>query len=169
MKVERTLDYPVSARQLIDILTDKDFFLARFKMSNIDSYHFDAFEEQGTELVIRVRQEVSLRPGNVPMFARRFIGNSYDLVQEYIWTEISNAPYHAHYRFSVGSAPVDVSGSIEVVDKEGQAQQIIRVNVSSSIPLVGNKIAALVASKVDSGLDSTYRATIRYIKEKGLG
>lgn len=122
----------------------------------------------GDELVIRVRQEVSLRPGNVPVFARKFIGNAYSLMQEYIWTETECEPYHAHYRFAVGNAPVDVSGSISVTDHDGKAQQIIRVNVTSSVPLIGNKIAALVAEKVESGLDSTYRGTMRYIEERIL-
>ncbi|MBQ0753814.1 MAG: DUF2505 domain-containing protein [Gammaproteobacteria bacterium] len=168
MKVERKLNYPVSARQLVDILTDKAFFAARFEMSAIENYHFDTFEKVGDELVIRVRQEVSLRPGNVPVFARKFIGNAYSLMQEYIWTETECEPYHAHYRFAVGNAPVDVSGSISVTDHDGKAQQIIRVNVTSSVPLIGNKIAALVAEKVESGLDSTYRGTMRYIEERIL-
>lgn len=168
MIVERKLIYPVPARQLIDILTDKDFFKARFEMSNVTNYHFDAFEQQGSEMVIRVRQDVSLRPGNVPVFARKFVGNSYSLLQEYIWTETENEPYHARYRFAVGNAPVDVSGSIVVTEVGGKAQQVIRVSVSSTIPLVGKKITALVADKVESGLDSTYRGTMRYIEERIL-
>ena len=169
MKVERTQRYPVSARKLVDILTDKAFFQARYAMSNIDNYHFDAFDQQGDELVIRVRREVALRPGNVPVFARRFIGNSYQLVQEFIWTQLHEAPYSARYRFSVGNAPVDVSGLITIDDVDGQARQSILVNVSSNMPLVGGKIAALVADKVDAGLDSDYRGTMRYIEEYSGG
>lgn len=167
MKVERTQDYPVAADELVRIMTDKDFFIARFAMSNIDNYHFDAFDQQGDELVIRVRREVSLRPGNVPVFARKFIGNSYQMVQEFIWTETQRQPYHARYRFSVGNAPVSVTGAIRIEDVDGKARQHIVVDVSSNVPLVGNKIAALVAEKVDSGLDSDYRGTMRYLQQAG--
>lgn len=166
MKVERTQSYPISARALVDILTDKEFFLARFKMSNIENCHFEAFEKQGNDLVIRMLREVSLRPGNVPTFARKFIGSSYTMVQEFIWTETEKMPFHARYRFSVGSAPVEVNGSIEVTEVDGKAQQAIRVNISSTVPLVGKKIAALVAEKVESGLDSDYRGTLRYIESQ---
>ncbi len=168
MKVERTQDYPIAAEQLVRILTDKEFFVARFAMSNIDNYHFDSFDMQGDELVIRVRREVSLRPGNVPVFARKFIGNSYQMVQEFIWTETKTQPFHARYRFSVGNAPVAVAGAITIRDVNGKAQQHVVVDVSSNVPLVGNKIAALVAEKVDSGLDSDYRGTMRYLQQAGL-
>lgn len=168
MKVQRTQEYPISSSELVSILTDKEFFLARFAMSNIDNYHFDAFDLQGDELVIRIRREVSLRPGSVPVFARKFIGSSYQMVQEFVWTETQQAPYHARYRFSVGNAPVSVTGAITIQDVNGKAQQKIIVDVSSSVPLMGNKIAALVAEKVDSGLDSDFRGTMRFIEQKGL-
>ena len=168
MKVERIQSYPIGAEKLVSILTDKEFFIARYAMSNIENYHFDAFDRQEGELVIRVRREVSLRPGDVPVFARKFIGNSYDMVQEFIWTETDKQPYHARYRFSVGTAPVSVTGVISIRDVDGKAQQHIVVDVSSSVPLVGNKIAALVGEKVDSGLDSDYRGTMRYLEKNGI-
>lgn len=168
MKVERIQSYPVSARTLVDMLTDKQFFIARFAMSGIDSYHFDSFERHGDELVIRVCRDVSLRSGSVPVFARKFVGNSYQMVQEFIWTQTEKLPYHARYRFTVGTAPVDVSGFIEITEKDGKAQQYVRVNISAHVPLIGNKIASMLAEKVESGLDSDYRATLRYIEENQL-
>lgn len=167
-KVERIQRYPVSARALLGMLTDQQFFVARFSMSGIDNYRFDTFEQQGSELVIRVSRQVSLRPGNVPLFARKFVGSSYVMTQEFIWTDMDSLPYRARYRFSVGNAPVDVTGFIEIAEQDGEAQQYVRVNISAHVPLVGNKIAALLAEKVESGMDSDYRATMRYIEENKL-
>ena len=90
------------------------------------------------------------------------------MVQEFIWTQTEKLPYHARYHFAVGTAPVDVNGFVEISEKEGRAQQYVRVNISAHVPLIGNKIAGMLAEKVESGLDSDYRATLRYIEENQL-
>lgn len=168
MKVERTHSYPVAAETLFKTLTDKSFFEARFAMSGIDDYHFEAFEPHGDEFVIRVVRDMALRHDNVPAFARRFMGKTYQLVQEFIWTKTDSQPYRARYRFALGNVPVDVSGVIELDEHDKKARQHICVQVNSNLPLIGGKIASLAGEKVDKGLDSDYRSTLRYLEERGL-
>lgn len=168
MNVQRTQRYPVSAETLFRVMTDRDFYDRRFAMSGIDDHRFEAFDRHGDELVIRIVRDVALRADSVPAWARRFVGKPQSLVQEFVWTCSGTPPYRARYRFSIGNVPVDVRGHIEIHDADGQAEQRIRVEVDSRVPLIGGKIAAYAGEKVEKGLDSDYRGTMRYLESQGL-
>lgn len=168
MKVQRDQLYPVSADTLFQTMTDRSFYERRFEMSGVDDYHFEAFDRQGDQLVIRVVRDVALKAGAVPGWARKFAGKPQRLVQEFIWTCSDRPPYRARYRFSVGNVPVDVQGRIEISDQNGKAEQRIEVEVDSRVPLIGGKIAAFAGEKVEKGLDSDYRGTMRYLESEGL-
>lgn len=168
MKVERHRDYPVSAKQLMEALTSRHFFEARFSMSGIDDFHFEAFEETDRGLLIRVLRDMELKADKVPSFARRFLGRSYTLVQEFVWTERQTLPYRAEYRFGLGDIPVTVHGEIELEEHDGQARQHYRVSVESRVPVIGRKLAELVGARVEKALDSDYRGTLKYLRAEGL-
>lgn len=168
MKVERSQRYPVSADTLFDVMTDRAFYESRFAMSGIDDYHFEAFDRHGNELVIRIVREVALKADSVPGWAKRFVGKPQRLVQEFVWTCSDAPPYRARYRFAIGSVPVDVGGEVEIRDAGGEAEQNIRMEVDSRVPLIGGKISSFACDKVEKGLDSDYRGTMRYLERQGL-
>lgn len=168
MKVERFQDYPLPAEQLLAVLTNKHFFEERHAMSGVQHFHFDAFGEQADGFLIRILRDVDIPLDKVPSFARRFIGNNNTLVQEFLWTERQQAPYRARYRFALGKVPVEVRGEMTVMDQGGKARQHLLVQVHSSVPLIGNKLAAMVGERVDKALDSDYRATLKYLRQHGL-
>ncbi|MFN3713437.1 MAG: DUF2505 domain-containing protein [Alcanivoracaceae bacterium] len=168
MKVERFQDYPLAAEQLLAVLTDRHFFETRYAMSGVDNFHFDAFGEQSDGFLIRTLREIDIPMDKVPSFARRFLSSNNTLIQEFLWVERQKQPYRAHYRFALGKVPVEVRGEITLAEREGIARQHLMVQVHSSVPLIGNKLAAMVGERVDKALDSDYRATLKYLREQGL-
>jgi len=168
VKIERYQDYPLSAEQLVAVLTDRHFFEERHAMSGVTNFHFDAYGEQADGFLIRILRDIDIPMDKVPSFARRFIGNNKTLVQEFLWFERNQQPYRAHYRFVLGKVPVEVRGEMNIADRDGVARQHIVVQVHSSVPLIGNKLAAMVGERVDKGLDSDYRATLKYLRQHGM-
>jgi len=168
VKVDRYQDYPLPAQQLLAVLTDRHFFEARHVMSGVTDFHFDAFGEQADGFLIRILRDVKITSDKVPAFAKRFLGSNNTLVQEFLWTERNVLPYRARYRFSLGSVPVEVRGDVTITERNGQAQQHLLIQVHSTVPLIGKKLAAMVGERVEDALNSDYRATLRYLREKAL-
>lgn len=166
MKLQTTRHFPVSAETLLGILLSRDFYQKRYAMSGIDDFSFDAFDQTPRGFLIRILRQMEIKSGSVPSFARKFVGSQAVLETEFLCTEKDQQPYRIEYRFSFGKVPVKVEGVMEIRDEEdGTARQDIYATVSSSIPLIGGKLAALVGEKADKGLQSDYRATCRYIEE----
>lgn len=168
MKVEHEHEFPVSPETLLQVLTSRRYFEARFAMSGVDDFHFDAFTETDQGLLIRVLRDLEIRSDKVPSFARRFLGQRYTLTQEFLWTERAELPYRAQYRFKLGDIPVTVHGEMKITDQNGQAGQQYRVEVESSVPVIGRKLVELVGERVDKALESDYRGTLKHLRQEQL-
>lgn len=165
MKLERTRHYPIAPDQLVAMFTSKDYFRLRYRVSGIDDYRFDAFEETSRGFLIRILRDMEIRSNNVPSFARKFVGKNAVLTTEFLWIERENIPYVAEYRFSFGKAPVQVIGRVKIYPEGENSREDIALTIESNVPIIGNRLAALVGEKVDKGLDSDHRGTLKYIEE----
>jgi hypothetical protein len=168
MKVEHEHEFAVPPSKLLEVLTSRAYFEARFAMSGVDDFWFDAYEETERGFLIRVLRELEIRSDKVPAFARRFLGQHYTLTQEFLWTRRAELPYRAEYRFKLGDIPVTVFGEMRITGENGHAGQQYRVEVDSTVPVIGRKLVGLVSERVDKALESDYRGTLKYLRQQGL-
>ncbi|KGD63257.1 hypothetical protein Y5S_03532 [Alcanivorax nanhaiticus] len=168
MKVKVDREYPVSVEKLYEIITSKDFFEQRFQWGKVNDYRFEGFEQTAEGLLLKIFQPVKFRSDKIPGFARRFLPEQADLLTEFLWTPLGDGSgYQARYRFQLGNVPVTVAGKMVLSrDGEDHAIQCTEVEVSSSVPIVGKKLVALLADKVDDALAGDYRQTLRYVQER---
>ena len=166
MRVSRHQDYPVTAGKLLEALTHRDYFQWRLGRSSNEDFHFDAFEETPEGLLIRVHRHVEIKADRVPAVAKRFLDNSSLLVTEFLWTEREQLPYRGRYRFHISGGPVTVAGDIRIEEIDGEARQHISVEVTSSVPLVGRKLVAMVGERVEKALDADYHNTLRFLSQQ---
>lgn len=167
MKVKVDREYPVSVDRLFEIMTSKAFFEQRFEWGRVTGYRFEGFEETASGLLLKIFQPVKFKSDKIPGFARRFLPEQADLLTEFLWTPLEDASgYQAQYRFQLGNVPVSVAG-VMVLSRDGDdhSLQCTEVEVSSSVPIVGKKLVALLADKVDGALAGDYRQTLRYVQE----
>ncbi|MCK0152290.1 DUF2505 domain-containing protein [Alcanivorax sp. S6407] len=167
MKVKVDREYPVNVEQLYQIMTSKAFFEQRFEWGRVQGYRFEGFEQTAEGLLLKIHQPVKIRSDKIPGFARRFLPEQADLLTEFLWTPMADgAGYQADYRFQLGNVPVNVAGKMVLCsDGEAHSLQCTEVEVSSSVPIVGKKLVALLADKVDDALAGDYRQTLRYVEE----
>lgn len=164
MQLQRSRTFAVPAPRLFEVLTSKAFFDARHALSGASQYRYDAFGPTERGLLVRIIRELDLSGRALPGFARRFVGESAALTMEFLWTHTEAPPYRAELRCSVGRVPVQVHGSMVIDDAGGEAQQQLTLTIDSSVPLVGGKLAEVVAAQLDKGLQSDYRATLAYLQ-----
>ncbi|MCK0536165.1 DUF2505 domain-containing protein [Alcanivorax quisquiliarum] len=164
MQLQRCRSFAVPATRLFQVLTSKPFFDARHAMSGASQYRYDAFGPTERGLLVRIIRELDLSAKPLPGFARRFVGESAALTMEFLWTHTQAPPYRAELRCSIGRVPVQVHGHMTIADEGGEALQTLALTIDSSVPLVGSKLAAIVAAQLDKGLQSDYRATLAYLQ-----
>lgn len=169
LNLERNRHFPVSPDVLLNILTRRDFYVARFAMSGISDFGCDVEKgKDGTCRVTLTRALDASKGGNkVPGFARRFMGSAVVLTTEFDWQPGDAPPYLAHFRLSLAGVPVTVSGTMQLVDDGQGTVQQMQADIRSSVPLIGNKLCQLVADQVDRGLERDSRATLRYLEQVG--
>lgn len=166
MKVAVDRQFPTGVDRLYEIMTSKAYFEQRFAWGKVHDYRFQAFEQTDQGFLIQIVQPVRIRTDRVPAFARKVLPEQADLLTEFLWHPHGGADaYLADYRFQLGNVPLRIGGLMRLNGDAEQAEQHTRVELTSSVPLVGKKLVSLVAPKVDDALAGDYRHTLRYVEE----
>ena len=101
---------------------------------------------QGAGMTVVVDQH---RPATeVPGFARKFVGEEINIVQDETWT----SPTAATLTVTIPGKPGKMTGSIALVGDDAGTTEIVDVDVSVSIPLVGGKIADFIGEMLSKAL-----------------
>ncbi|GAB3031319.1 hypothetical protein GCM10011376_24510 [Nocardioides flavus (ex Wang et al. 2016)] len=101
--------------------------------------------------VVRIEQ---VRSGHdLPSFARKFAGDEIVVVQTETWT----SPTSCDVEIAIPGKPGEAVGTIELVESGSTTVQVVDLDLSVRIPLVGGKIEGLVAGLFSDALDVEHR------------
>ncbi|WP_235736752.1 DUF2505 domain-containing protein [Nocardioides alcanivorans] len=98
----------------------------------------------GTTVVVDQRQDA----GNIPGFAKKFVGADLQIVQTETWT----GP-HGDISVTIPGKPGNISGTADVRQDGDRVVETVVLEVEVNIPLVGGKIAKLIAEKLQKTLE----------------
>lgn len=121
------------------------------------------FREQVCEAMGSTRCEVSLdgsgsgmrvvvdhtqRATGVPSFARRFVGESIEIIRRESWSSTSEASL----RLEIPGKPARLDADIRLLLDGGGTVETVSGDLSVSVPIVGGRIEKLVADLLRSAL-----------------
>lgn len=168
MKLHHEDHYAISPAELFRVFTDRDFYERRFAKSEGET-EFVHFGPRGGRFVIDVRRHVRMRAGTqVPALAQRFIRDVNVLRTVMEWDLSRGESHRGTYRFEIERVPVEVTGHMHVEPRGAGAVNRLEMNVRCSIPLVGGKIAEMVAERARRSLERDHESTLAYLREAGL-
>lgn len=111
----------------------------------------------GTTITIDQRQSV----GNIPGFAKKFVGDELRIVQEERW----QGP-RADVTVTIPGKPGHITGTATLTrDGDGVREQV-ELDVEVKIPLVGGKIAALIGDQLRDVLAREQRLGLQWLAEE---
>lgn len=116
-------------------------------------------DDEGASLVFR--REV---PIEVPGFLKRFLQPWNTVTQRERWQVEDVGLYHADIEVEIDNVPVRIEGTLDIGSTDEGCVNDVMLAVSSSVPLVGGKLADFVAGDSRRLIDAEYR----YLK-KALG
>jgi len=165
MKIQKTHHYNIRSKDLIGIYLSEDFFHYRFKMANVINYQIVQFGPIGDRFVTTVKRPIKVRISeSLPKAIKKLVSRENIAVTSMEWELRGEDTKVGNYSFSLEGIPVTVKGTNSIQPNGDGATNQIDIEITCRIPLIGKKIASLVAVKIISGIEKDYIGTKRYIE-----
>jgi hypothetical protein len=104
------------------------------------------------------------RPANeVPGFARKFVGDEINIVQDETWTSSTDAALNV----SIPGKPGHMAGTIKLVGDDAGTTEVVAVDVTVKIPLVGGKIADFIGDMLMKALRAENKVGRDWLAKQG--
>lgn len=146
-KLTQDLTYDAPASAVAAMLADP-----AFREEVVEAQHVlrhdvkvtgDPAAGSGTVMVEQVQSATGL-----PSFARKFVGDEIEIVQDETWTSPTGADLHV----SIPGKPGQMAGTIRLRESGGTTTETVEMEIRVSIPLVGGKIESLIADLLRKAL-----------------
>ena len=112
-------------------------------------------DDTGTEVTI---DQVQAAHG-IPSFARKFVGDEINIVQEETWT----TPDEGVIRVTIPGKPGEISGTARLTESGGVTTQKVDLSIKVNIPLVGGKIEGLISDLLLKALRAEHHVGRDYL------
>lgn len=137
-RITQELVYPgATLDQVVRMLMDRGFREAVCEAQK----HMLSYEVtvDGSTVTVDQRQDA----GNIPGFAKKFVGAELQIVQSEVW----DGP-HGEITVTIPGKPGNITGTADVRQHDDRVVETVVLDIAVNIPLVGGKIAALIAEKL---------------------
>lgn len=141
MKFHEQSRYPFPADTVIQVFADKDYFLEKYRLSGAGNIQLleDARDADHSRIVTQRDVDIDI---DVPAFARRFVPDVVTLVQTDAW-DLAQKTGQLTIRFQ--GVPAEVHCGMTLTGHDDQAILDLRFSVQVRVPMVGDKLAGLLA------------------------
>ena len=151
---QMTYDAPLS--RVVDMLADPRFREAVCEYQRVLRADVE-IERSGDTMTVTVEQ---VQPTErIPAFAKKFVGNTIDIVQREEWS----APDTAALQVTIPGKPGHMDGTITLVETDGTTVETVDVEIKVHLPLVGGKIEGLVSDLLRKALVAEERVGHDYL------
>jgi hypothetical protein len=86
----------------------------------------------------------------IPSFARRFVGDEINIVQQEHWPDLAAGTVEA----TIPGKPGQMSGTIRLAESGGVTTETVDMEITVAIPLVGGRIEGLIADLLRKALET---------------
>ncbi len=143
MKFEEIYRYNKDADTVMAMFADREYFERKYAETTIA---YEVLEHERSDERFRIRCKLTM-PSNVPIpgFAKKFLGETMNVVQEDTWdlrTRTGRLSIELH------GAPVHIFADMALKQGGEGAENHVHWTIECKIPLIGGKVAKLVADDI---------------------
>ena len=151
-KLTKQLTYDAPAAAVTAMLDDRAFREAVLQRQHVAR---GSVEIDGDEVTIEQVRSAD----DLPSFVRTLVGDEIVIVQKETWT----SPSTADMTLSIPGKPGEAVGSLTLTESAGTTTELIDLDLSVRIPLVGKKIESLVAGLFRDALDREHEVGVEWL------
>lgn len=163
MRLHVQNDYPCGPDQVFATLTDPEFLRAQMEARGDTNVTVESGPAADGHRVV-TRRTVAL---DIPAFAKKFLRPTNVVTQTAVWADPApDGSRTGTWQVDAKGAPVTMFGTMTL--RGGPAGTVGEIDgeVSSSIPLVGNKVAAFVGKEAEGNLNGEHEFALSWLSAR---
>ncbi len=153
MEVRDTHSYTQDIDTLFKHFCDAEQVQAKHNAMEARNINLVKFESTDSTLNVIIEREV---PADVPRAMRKFLGEWNNIKQVENWSGTPGKGYQCDISIEINGVPVTIAGKMELTPEGSGCSNNISLDISCGIPLVGKKLAELVASQSKASIRAEY-------------
>jgi hypothetical protein len=159
--------YPASLDDLWAVFSQPDYPERKYRTLGATGFQLLRFSA-GPELIeVELERRTRVPLCQIPGWARGFVASEQTLTHYSQWRRLSTDRAAADLRITLAGAPVSVHGTGAIAElSPGRTRMTLQFEVTCRLPLVGGRVAHLVAGQIRQALDADYDYTLRYLEEE---
>lgn len=147
---------------VINMYTDQAFFERKYKA--LEGWDIEVLSCEKTAKQFTIRCKYSMKSSNpdIPAFAQKIMGTTVNITQTDVW---DIAKKTGRLEVEIKGTPVKITADMTLKDEGKGAVNILKWNISCSIPLIGGKIEALIVKDINSKSVNDVAATNKILAD----
>ncbi len=153
MKIVAKHEYPCSSEELYELFTSDGFHEAKFAACGARNIEVLESEKGDDTFSITIERQV---PADVPGVLKSLIGEWNTCTQTEEWEDVGDDEYICDFALDTQGVPVDISGTMNVMATDDGCVNHVEMEITSTVPLLGKKLAQFVSKDAEKTLDKEY-------------
>lgn len=145
MNFEETYRYARDADTVMRMFSDRAYFERKYERTTLS---YEVLEHERSDDHFRIRCKLTM-PSHVPLpgFAKKVLGETMTVVQEDVW-DLSTRK--GQLKIEMHGAPISINAEMSLEQGENGGENHVQWQINSRVPLIGGKIAKLVADDIQA-------------------
>ncbi len=159
-----TQDYPALPAALFAVFGDPAYPPAKYRTLGALSCEVRTHRADDREIHVDLERLVCVDLDALPAIVRKLASAQQTMRHDTRWRRRGDGAT-GELAIEVVGKPVRIEGTADISPHEGGSRVIFRFEISSSVPLVGDKIARVFAGQVEAALARDHEFTRAWLEE----
>lgn len=145
MRIHETVEHAMPPQQVFEMICSPDYQELKCTRSGATEHEVVIEVENDARTIVTRR---SLPTDGFPDFARKFVGETVDVVETTVWelTQDDDGGYSASLQVEIPRTPVSMTGAVQLRPAEGGGTtHVVEGELKANLPFIGSKIEKAIA------------------------
>jgi len=158
--------YPTGLDRLWAVFGRPEYPQRKYAALGATAFRLQRFDVTAHAIEVELERDVPVDPSRLSPWVRRMVGSKQTLRHRTRWRRVSPTRVTAELEISPISLPVRARGVGTIIETApGMTQMKLDWNVTSMVPMVGEKIERLFADQVRTALEDDHAFTLQYLQQ----
>ena len=155
MKINQTHAYSHNIDEVFALFADAEFMEKKYVALGARNFKAKTVTLEGDQLLVDTRREVPV-DDSTPAALKKFVGEWNRTRQKEEWTKKADG-WHCSFKVDISGVPARINGTMHLCPTEEGCENRVVIDISSSIPFVGDALCNFIGKNVDHLVQAEYR------------
>ncbi|WP_263081982.1 DUF2505 domain-containing protein [Endozoicomonas sp. Mp262] len=162
MNINQTHSYNHNLEEVFALFANPGFMEQKYSALGARNFKAKSVKLENTELLVDTRREVPVSE-DTPSVIKRFVGEWNRTRQKEQWQK-QNDGWHCQFKVDISGVPARIQGTMHLRPTENGCENEVSINVSSSIPLIGETLSRFIGENIDDLAQKEYKVILKHLE-----